>query len=155
MKQITAVAVLLLAVASAAFIGGGSSVSLSDADRDAITQVALDYIDGFYEGSGVRMKRALHPDLAKRNIVTDRSTRTEVVRNMTAEQLIEVTGQGFGERIAKKDGRRSDVTILDVFGEVASVRIDAMTWIDYLHVAKVDEEWKIINVLWEWRPEEN
>ncbi|UCD23795.1 MAG: nuclear transport factor 2 family protein [Gemmatimonadota bacterium] len=44
-------------------------------------------------------------------------------------------------------GRRSDVTILDVFGEVASIKIDAITRVDYLHVAKVAEEWKIINVL--------
>ncbi|TFG51354.1 MAG: hypothetical protein E4H37_07995, partial [Gemmatimonadales bacterium] len=35
----------------------------------------------------------------------------------------------------------------------ASVRVDADSWIDYLQIGKVDGEWKILNVLWELRPE--
>jgi len=31
------------------------------------------------------------------------------------------------------------------------VRIDANGWVDYLHVAKWQDEWKIVNVLWELR----
>jgi len=31
------------------------------------------------------------------------------------------------------------------------VRADANNWVDYLHVAKVEGQWKIINVLWEMR----
>ncbi len=38
----------------------------SDADKAAIKQTALDYIEGWYEGNAERMERALHPDLAKR-----------------------------------------------------------------------------------------
>ena len=48
--------------------------------------------------------------------------------------------------------RRSDVRILDIFGNTASVRVDASTWVDYLHVAKWNGRWVIINVLWENRP---
>ena len=44
------------------------------------------------------------------------------------------------------------VRILDVFGPTASIRVDADEWIDYMHLAKVDGEWKIVNVLWEMRP---
>ena len=32
------------------------------------------------------------------------------------------------------------------------IRILRNTWIDYLHVAKWNGEWKIINVLWAWKP---
>jgi hypothetical protein len=35
---------------------------------------------------------------------------------------------------------------------MASVRIDAGMWIDYLHVARWNGEWKIVNVLWEMAP---
>jgi hypothetical protein len=34
----------------------------------------------------------------------------------------------------------------------ASVRVDASEWVDYMHLGKVDGEWKIINVLWELLP---
>ena len=42
------------------------------------------------------------------------------------------------------------MTILDTFGDTASVRVDAITWVDYLHVANVNGEWKLTNVLWGW-----
>jgi hypothetical protein len=32
--------------------------------------------------------------------------------------------------------------------------VEAANWIDYLHLAKWDGEWKIINVLWELKPKE-
>jgi hypothetical protein len=39
-----------------------------------------------------------------------------------------------------------------VFENVAGVRADMGEWIDYMHLAKVDGKWVIINVLWELRP---
>jgi len=44
------------------------------------------------------------------------------------------------------------VTILDRFENAASVKVIASDWIDYLHLAKVDGRWVIINVLWELKP---
>jgi hypothetical protein len=43
------------------------------------------------------------------------------------------------------------VIILDVYNDIASVRVDAQRWVDYLQVAKWRGDWKIINVLWELR----
>ena len=43
----------------------------SESDLAAIKQTALDYIEGWYEGSAERMERALHPELAKRIVITD------------------------------------------------------------------------------------
>lgn len=48
--------------------------------------------------------------------------------------------------------KRSDVTILDIDGGMASVKIVAGLWVDYMHIAEVDGEWKIVNVLWEMSP---
>jgi hypothetical protein len=48
--------------------------------------------------------------------------------------------------------RRTDVRILDIFVGTASVRVDAGTWIDYLHIARWNGRWVIVNVLWENRP---
>jgi hypothetical protein len=140
-------------------VAGGSTFNrlqthdgLSQQDRQKIVNVALDYIDGFYDGNAERMARALHPDLVKRIISVDQSTGRQYLRNANAQQIVERTASGMGRQIAQRDGRRSDVTILDTFGDIASVRVDAGTWVDYLHVGKVNGEWKIINVLWAWRP---
>jgi hypothetical protein len=94
------------------------------------------------------MERALHPDLVKRIVETRDGRRT--ISEMSAVQLIGSTANGGGLQ-TPADVRRTDVTVLDVFGNSASVRIDAHTWIDYLHVARFDGQWKIVNVLWELR----
>ena len=46
----------------------------------------------------------------------------------------------------------ADVTILVIYGGMASVKIVAGVWVDYMHIAKVDGDWKIVNVLWEMSP---
>jgi hypothetical protein len=153
MTRFAAFLALLLLTRTAILLQGELVAGDYQSDREAIIQVAHDYIDGFYEGSTERMQRALHPDLAKRNIVTDGNSARQQVRNMTAQQLIEVTGAGVGKRIAERDGRQCDVEILDIFHDVATVKVVAITWIDYLHVARVDGEWKIVNVLWAPKPE--
>ncbi len=153
MTRLATILAMLVLARTAVLLQGAIVAGDRQSDREAIIQVAHDYIDGFYEGNTERMQRALHPDLAKRDIVGDRETGMQRVRNMTAQQLIEVTGSGSGKQIAERDGRQCDVTILDIFHDVATVKVVAITWIDYLHVARVDGEWKIINVLWALKPE--
>ena len=126
------------------------ALAQTSADSAAIRATALDYIEGYYEGNAERMERALHPDLAKR-IVVERGTAASV-RNMTAAQLIEGTRKGGGSGMPASQ-RRSDVQITNIFGNAATVRIDAASWVDFLHVGKVGDRWVIINVLWEMRPE--
>ena len=126
----------------------GALHAQSPADSAAITQTALDYIEGWYEGDAERMQRALHPELAKRMVSGDPSN----LNHMTAEQLVAVTQAGYGTRTPEAE-RRSDVSILDIYENVACVRVDAKDWIDYLHVVKFDNQWVIINVLWELTPE--
>ena len=122
----------------------------TSADSAAIRATALDYIQGYYEGNSERMARALHPSLAKR-IVVERGSEI-LVQNMTAEQLIGITERGGGSSMPESE-RRSDVRITGLFGNAATVRVDATGWVDFLQVGKVAGRWVIINVLWEMRPE--
>ena len=120
------------------------------ADSAAIRDTALDYIEGFYTGDAVRMERALHTDLKKR-IVLRKPGEAETLQEMTADQLIQMTAGGGGKQMPDEQ-KRSDVTILDIYGGMASVKIVAGIWVDYMHIAQVDGEWKIVNVLWEMSP---
>ncbi len=122
------------------------------ADSAAIVQAALDYIDGYYSGNAERMERALHPDLAKRIVRTNPANNRSALEQMSAMTLVQIT-RAMAQRPVPEDQRRSEVRILDIFGNVASVRVDASTWIDYLHLARWNGQWKIVNVLWEMRPQ--
>ena len=125
----------------------------SASDSAAIKQTALDYIEGYYEGNADRMAKAVHGELAKRIVVRDPQRTHEFLRGMGATELIEATRAGGGSKMPA-DRRRKDLTILDIsYGKAASVKIVAAEWVDYLHEAKVDGQWKIINVLWERTPQ--
>lgn len=118
------------------------------ADSSSIRATALDYVEGWYEGNPERMGRALHPELVKRIVASDTATKRSVLENMGASALVNGTRHGWGKE-TPKDRQQKDVTILDVFGNAASVKAVMADWIDYLHLAKVDGRWVIVNVLWE------
>lgn len=124
----------------------------SAADSAAIRATALDYVEGWYEGDGDRMGRALHPELVKRIVVSDTATKRSVLQTMGASALVNGARRGWGKE-TPADRRQKDVTILDIFGNAASVKAVMADWIDYLQVAKVDGRWVIVNVLWERKPE--
>ncbi len=124
----------------------------SSSDSAAVRAVALDYIEGFYAGDAERMENALHGDLKKR-IVRQEPGEPAGLQEMTAAELIAMTARGGGTSMPDSL-KRSDVTILDMYGGMASVKIVAGAWVDYMHLARIDGDWKIVNVLWEMLPRE-
>jgi hypothetical protein len=122
----------------------------SGSDSTAIRQAALDYIQGWYAGDAARMESALHPELAKRIVRSD-SLGNFRLDQQSAMTLVMNTRRGGGKDTPAAD-RHDDVRILDIYRNVASVRIDASYWIDYLQLAKWRGRWVIVNVLWELKP---
>ena len=127
-----------------------AQTAVSEADKTAIINTALDYIDGWYTGDAERMERALHPDLAKRIVNTNKEGRSSLGQ-MSAMGLVQGVKRGGGKE-TPKEKQQKDVTILDVYENAASVKIVASDWIDYLHIAKYNGRWVIVNVLWELKP---
>jgi len=120
-------------------------------ENEAIRQAALDYIEGWYTANAERMERALHPHLAKRIVFPATAVGgKDQLDQMTAMELIQRTKSGIG--LTPEDKQQKEVTILDRYENAASVKIVAKSWIDYLHMAKFEGKWVIINVLWELKP---
>jgi hypothetical protein len=132
---------------------GTPAMAQSSADSAAIRATALDYVEGWYEGNAARMAKAVHPELVKRIVVSDTTTKRSVVQNMGASALVNGTRHGFGRSTAK-DRQQKDVSILDIYGNAATAKSVMADWVDYMHLAKVDGRWVIVNVLWERKPGE-
>ena len=130
----------------------GPAQAQSAADSTGIRAAALDYIEGWYTADGPRMTRALHPELAKRVVETD-SAKKSVLGQMGARELIEYTRKGGGKETPAQR-RQADVSILDIYQGAASAKVIAADWIDYLHLARWNGRWLIVNVLWELKPRE-
>ena len=145
MSRLSILSLLLAVVVAPRALGAQSA-----ADSAAIRATALDYIDGWYAADATRMERALHPELAKRIVMTDAQGRSRLGQQ-SAMTLVQNTQRGGGKE-TPADKRRDEVRILDVYENAASVRVQASSWVDYLHVAKSNGRWVIVNVLWEMDP---
>jgi len=77
----------------------------SDADTAGIRQAALDYIEGWYEGDTARMARAVHPELAKRIVVTENGVSR--VEQMGASKLVSNVRGGGGKKTPRSASRRT------------------------------------------------
>ncbi len=134
----------LLAIAT----GGDTSKD----DLEAIKKTALDYGLGWYDADAERMERALHPELAKRALMPNPRSKKGKIENMSAMTLVQATRRGGGSR-TPTDARRTEATILDVYGNAACVKLEMHDWIDYMQMSKMDGRGVIVNALWEFTPE--
>lgn len=147
--HVSCTSALLVALASgAAAQAQHAEHNAPHAEHDAITQTALDYIEGFYLGDATRMERGLHPSLAKR-IMRANAAGAPQLDEQSAADLIRLAASRKGSAPPARQQR--DVTVLDVYGNAATVKVVANTWIDYLHMVKWEGRWKIVNVLWEMK----
>lgn len=121
------------------------------ADSAAVRRAALDYIEGWYGGDAARMQRAVHPDLAKRIVRRDREGESWL-SSTTADGLVHSTRLGDGKDVPP-ERQQKDVRILTMDGDMASVRLVSTKLVDYMHLARWNGGWRIVNVLWDFRPE--
>ncbi len=144
LRALLTVAFLLLSVAG--------TYAQGTSEDDAIRRTVLNYAEGWYEGDAGKMESALHPDLAKRRIETNEQGRSRV-SELSSLGLVQMTRPGFGKNTPKEQ-QQKDVKILDRFGDIATVRLEMRDWVDYMHVAKSNGKWLIVNVLWDLKPRE-
>jgi len=127
----------------------------SPEDIQAITEVARDYIEGWFTADAERMGRALLPELVKRSIWHDlQEERWKVGPTLTAEAMAGYTQNGGGSKLSDVE-KTFEIVVLDVFRHIASVKVSSYPFMDYLHLAKMDGQWRIINCLFELRQGEH
>lgn len=123
-------------------VAGGGGVS----DRDAIERVVADYYEAWFAGDSERMRGSLHPNLAKRAIeqAGDASLALDVT---SAEDMVAATAAGKGMRYPGGH----DAQVLDVDGDLATVKVVSTPYVEYLHLGRFGKRWLIVNVLWRYR----
>jgi hypothetical protein len=130
----------------------GMARAQSKGDSAAIKETVLNYIEGFYNADWQRMTKALHPELMKRIIIKD-SLGNTMLQNMGASTLIYYTRKAKNNNTMNPGQPfKADIIIYDIYNNVATVKASTnkFKFIDYIHLGKFGEEWKIVNVLWEY-----
>jgi hypothetical protein len=127
------------------------SFAQTDTEREAVRQAALDYVEGVYEVDATRIERSVHPDLAKRGFYIKKGEATYSFSPMTFAELVNLAKTYNKNGRVPKDAPK-EVIILDVLDQTASVKVVAVWGVDYMHLAKYDGKWMIVNILWQSPP---
>jgi hypothetical protein len=119
-------------------------VDLTQTDIDGITAAVRDYYEGWYGADPERMRRALHPRLAKRHV--ERGPNGDwTIDDLSADMMIDETAG----RTAHDPLPPYAVEVVDGHGRAAVVRGSSADFIDYLHLGKFGDRWLILNAMWE------
>jgi ketosteroid isomerase-like protein len=115
------------------------------ADLDAIVGSVTDYFEAWFDGDAARMRRCLHPRLAKRR--PPRGDETEI-QEVSYDEMIADTSSGPKPQF----DRRITVSVLDVAADIATVKVESEPFDEYLHLARIGGRWLILNALYRRRP---
>ena len=123
-----------------------------NADREAVRQAVLDYVEGIYNVQPERIERSVSPNLAKMGFYRPPTeTAYRPGRSMAFQQLMEIAKNFNKDGKLSKDAPK-DIVLYDVLDQTATVKLTADWGTDYMHLAKIDGKWMIVNVLWQSHP---
>ena len=123
-------------------------------EEAAVRAAVLDYVEGVYEVAPERIKRSVHPELAKLGFGRRKVEDPYREIPMTFDGLVELAGGYNADGHIPKDAPK-EVVVFEVLNQTASVKLTAEWGIDYMHLAKFEGRWKIVNVLWQTHPEDD
>ena len=112
-----------------------------------VVAVVRAYFDAWFDGDRRRMDGVLHPGLAKRSLGQVDPASPEL-RSVTKEQMLDWTAEGEGKAEDPGGDRRIEIELVDLYGNIATVVVRSPVYREYLHLAKTDDGWTIVNALW-------
>ena len=130
---------------------GLTAAAQTDEDRSAVRQACLDYVEAVYEVNPSKAERSVHLDLVKRGFFVKKGETAYSPHAMNFTELVELTKNYNKKGNLPKDAVK-EVVVFDVADQTASAKVTAVWGIDYIHLAKYDGKWKIINILWQTPP---
>lgn len=147
--HLLALSVLLPATLAAQ---AGPRPAPSAEDSAGVRAAVLDYVEAIYRADTARIVRSVRPELAKRGYFIPRGQAAYASEPMTYAELINVARTFNARGRLNADTAPKEVTILDLLDQTASVKLVASWGIDYMHLARYDGRWMIVNVLWQSPP---
>ena len=121
---------------------------VNDKERDKIRQVALNYIIALKTLDPSLMANTLHKDLAKSMVRIGRDGK-KTLRKINYQRMLHnaknwnKTGSRFPPTM------NNQVTIFDVYHNMAAVKLTSDNWVEYLHLIKIDGRWQVKDLVWD------
>jgi hypothetical protein len=145
---------LVLALASVlAFTWAFASPAAGVADeREAVEAAVRDYVEGLYRAEPARIERSVSPELEKYGLYRpDGEKDYRSAGKMSFDRLRELAATWNAN-----DKQGTDLTyeiqVLYLLDRTASAKLVAKWGIDYFHLVRSDDGWKILQIVWQSHP---
>jgi Putative lumazine-binding len=135
--------VLVLAALTLATLAGARR-NISTDQTAAIKTVAQNYMNSYYTADVAGMQQTLHPEFHKRSLRTVNG-HLEITED-SVQSMLEGVRAGTGKNVPQSD-RIQKIEVLDVYKNVASVKVVTGRWIDYMHLSELNGEWRVLDVV--------
>ena len=121
-------------------------------DPAAVERAALNYLEGFYEGSTAKLRQSVHPDAHKFGFYLQDGDYER--HPMSFEQMLEFAEDVKTNNDYPDENAPKRVELLDVLDQTAVAKVYAWWGSDYMTLAKYEGKWMIVQVLWQSPPAE-
>jgi hypothetical protein len=141
----------IFAVVALALCEVGCAEAPAVGEHAAVERAVLDYVEAVEQGRPELIERSVHPDLAKFGFSFSDPAETPRVIPMTYAKLVDfaATTKALGY---VPHNATHQVEVFEVLNLTASAKLTAFWGIDYMHLARYDGRWKIVQVLWQSPP---
>jgi len=133
-------------------LGASQARAQSTSDSAGVRAAVLDYVEGIYRVDTTRIVRSVRPELAKRGYYIPRGKTEYENEPMTYQELIDVARNWNKAGKVNAETAPKTVQILDLLDQTASAKVTAVWGVDYLHLARYEGRWMIVNILWQSPP---
>ena len=150
MKLTNLLCIVIMLVSSSTLLGQTKSDSLQ------IKETVLNYLEGLNTNDYLRAEKAIHPEIAKRIISTNKNGDYKLDNMPWSHLLYNMKTVDFSKMfkpdVNLEDPFKIEVIIFDISNNIATIKAkqNRFSFFDYIHLGKIKGEWKIINILWAW-----
>jgi hypothetical protein len=116
-----------------------------DDEKSLVDQAVRELIEGTYTSDVARVEKALHPEYRRASVQIIPTTGKTFIQRDAASSIIEATRAGSGAQ--PKENWNVKINVLDIMDGLAFAELVTPATTNYLQLAKIDGEWKIINTL--------
>jgi hypothetical protein len=124
---------------------------LAAGEREAVERAVLDYFEGIEQARPELIERSVHRELTKFGFYRPQGESEHRAMPMDFDALVQFA-RTFKQQGHVPDNPTHSVEIFEVLDRTASVKLTAFWGIDYVHLAKYDGKWMIVQVLWQSAP---
>ncbi len=120
-------------------------------DSMAIKRKALGYLIALQQLKPESMNEVLNDSLNKVTIGYDRALKKEYARATTKDQMMTFAASWNKANNKFPFKPNNEIEILDIYNRIANVKLVSDNWVEYLHLIKLDGQWSVLNLIWQYK----